>query len=150
MITVAQTTTINSLLEATGSLQLPDGNVTFAGSTPWKVGTLTVVTSVAALRTFTFVAGLEYIMTADFVSTQGGMTSVDRCAYVSGTPGTKALLTLQSGATQDVGFANPTDIDSNNGQKIFTFHGTVTTTFNWTADVLDILAAGATPHVIGG
>ena len=125
------TITLNSLLSATGILTLPNGAVMFAGTAGFTVGTLTN-TSINANRIITFHAAATYTVTSSFSTVN---PSTARFSYVSSSPGTYAIFILQSGASQDVSFTDPTDIDSSAGVTIFTFRGTVTTTLNWTATV---------------
>lgn len=135
-ITAAITVTINSVLVLSGTLTLPNAAVTFAGSSGFTVANLTN-TSLTLTRIFTFAAGKTYTITTDWSNV--GTTSAIKQTIKSSVGGTKALITLQSGATHDLAYADPTDIDSSGGQKIFSYKGTITTTTNWTTQVRDLI-----------
>jgi hypothetical protein len=124
------TVTITNAFTA-GTLTLPNGAATFAGS-GFTVGTLTN-TALGITRTHTFASSQTYNITGRFENV--GATSTIRQLIKASTPGTKAIITLKLGATQDLGYADPTDIDSSLGQQIFTFRGTVTTSNNWTTTI---------------
>ncbi len=65
---------------------------------------------------------------------------------------TKAIFNLENTAQQQVEYVSPTNIDSsgNNGvgspikQTIYTFNGTVTTTFNWGTGIAPVPSTAAT------
>lgn len=131
-IEISNTTTItnNSLLTVSNSLTyLLASVVTFAGTSPWYTTNFFILTSNNINHTL--VATKEYIVTTYFESI--ATTSALKDSLVSSVPGTKAIFTLNYGATQNVGYTNATDIDSSRGQTIWTFNGVVTTTFNWNA-----------------
>lgn len=50
------------------------------------------------------------------------------CSTVAGT---KAILNLQPGATQDNGYLSATDVDSSGGVTIWTYKGVLTREINW-------------------
>lgn len=58
-------------------------------------------------------------------------TAASHSGFVSSSSGTQRLLTLQSGATQDVAYGKATDINSSSGQTIFTYKGTLSNSSNW-------------------
>lgn len=129
-ISISGTTTItnNSRLTLTNTLTYASGSViTFAGTEGWTTNSFYILTSNNISHVL--VATKEYIVTTYFESIS--TTNSLKDSLISATPGTKAIFTLNYGATQNVGFTNATDIDSSRGQTIWTFNGVVTTTFNW-------------------
>jgi len=127
-MTVAQTLTINSLLTVTDTFTLPNGAVTFAGSAGFTINILTM-TSLTVSRIFTLTQTNTYrVNTA--ISTVGTTTAI-RCTFISSHASNKVPLILGPGATQDLGFCDPTRIDSSGGQTLFTYKGTITTCINW-------------------
>jgi len=127
-ISAATTVTINGLLTVTGTLTLPNAATTFGGTAGWTVGTLTN-SALGAARIVTLVSANTYTVTTA-MNIAGASTSAKLNIVVS-TPGTKAILTLNPGATQKLIFVYPTDIDSSLGQPIFTYTGTIVTCYNW-------------------
>ena len=130
ILSATLTLTINSLLSISGNLTYNSGTIiTCAGTSGWTAANFFILTSnnishvLASGKTYTVTTYFESIAT----------TSSLKDSLISGTPGTKAIFTLNYGATQNVGYTNATDIDSSRGQTIWTFNGTVTTTFNWNA-----------------
>lgn len=123
----AATVTLNSKLYST-LLTYPNANVTWAGSYGFDVGSF-LMPSMSAARTITFAANVEYKVNTALTLNQPYSTKVLSLQSSSG--GTKALFTLGPGATQDVAWVNPTDIDSSRGQTIFTYKGTIATSFGW-------------------
>ena len=126
ILTAALTLTINSLLTATGTLTLPNAAVTFAGSSGFTVGTLTN-TTITATRIYTFTAARTYTVTTAFTTVSAAAQTV-RFTF---TAASSCNFILGPGATQDVGFLDPTNLNSASGQTIFTYHGTITTSPNW-------------------
>lgn len=123
------TVTLLSALHVSAAMSLPNSNVTFSGAFDIDVGTLTTNITNTANRTLTLVAGQTLTINTAF--TIAVAATLTRWLIVSSTGGTKANLTLVNGATQDVGFVNPTDIDSSRGQQIFSYKGVITTCINW-------------------
>lgn len=97
----------------------------FGGSNGFTIRTFNCPTSG---KTFTFAAGKTYTITNE-ISIAG--TASAHGAFVSGTPGTKAIVTLNQGASEDLGFCDATDIDSGNGKTILTYKGNVSSSTNW-------------------
>lgn len=129
-VTCAYTATItnNSLLTINNNLTYSSGTViTFAGTHGWTTKNFYILTSNNISHTL--VAGKTYTVTTYFESI--ATTSALKDSLISSIPGTKAIFTLNYGATQNVGYTNAVDIDSSLGQTIWTFNGVVTTTFNW-------------------
>lgn len=93
----------------------------------FSVGTLTSSTSGSSAN-ITLTASHTYtINTAITINTT---TSAGRVGFVSSIPGTKVILTLQQGATQDLSFVNFTDINASLGKTICTYKGTIVTSNN--------------------
>lgn len=143
-LTVAATHTINSLLTVTGTLTLPNAATTFAGTAGFTVGTLANTTIATSARTVTLVSAKTYTVTT--AMNLAGATTTLKLNLVVSTPGTKAILTVQLGATQGVAFVFPTDIDSSLGQSIYTFMGTIVTSYNWGV----VLTSGNITTTTGG
>ena len=101
--------------------------VTMSGSFGWTTANFYILTSNNISHTL--VATKTYTVTSYFESI--ATTSSLKHSLISSSPGTKAIFTLNYGATQNVGYTNATDIDSSLGQTIWTFNGVVTTTNNW-------------------
>lgn len=142
-ITAASTHTLNSLLSVAGSLNLPNASVVFDGTDGWTVETLSNDAPNAA-RTLTLAAGKTYTMTA--AMNLRGASTANKWSLVSGTPGTKVMLTLGYGATQSANFVYPTDMDSSLGQAIYTHTGTIATSYNWS----NLLGYGGIIPDVGG
>jgi hypothetical protein len=126
-ITAAITMTINSSITVT-TLNLPNAAFTTAGS-----GTLNITdlrfTAYTATRIITLSNSGTVNITGSYVT--NGTTSSIRQTIKSSVNVFKATLTLAYGATQFIGYTDPTDIDSSQGQQIFTYQGSITTTNNW-------------------
>lgn len=125
-LTAAVTITINSLLTVTGTLTMPNAAVTFAGSAGWTVATFTN-TTITATRIWTFTAARTYTVTTAFTTVHAAAQTV-RFTF---TAASSTNFVLGPGATQDVGFVDPTNLNASTGQAIFTYHGVVTTSPNW-------------------
>lgn len=128
-VNATSTITLLSALAVTTFNMPGTVNVTFVGAFDVTFGTIQTTGAFGATRTLSLVAGQNYRITTSFGPVTNPTTS-SRFAIVSGTPGTKAKLTLQPGATQDLAFVNFTDIDASLGQPIFSYKGAVTTSFN--------------------
>lgn len=127
--TQSGTLTINSLLSISGTLTLGSVDIVIDGTSGFTCGTLSMTTTLTVARSLTLAAGKTYTINTQFTIT--GATNSFRYTIKSGTPGTKAILTLSNSATQNIGYTNATDIDSNAGQTVYSFNGVITTTFNW-------------------
>ena len=122
---VSRTYTLTSLLSA-NEIWLGAAGCTFAGTGGFTTGVLAAY--VTGTANWTLVANVTYTVTEAIVLLAAG----DVVATMkSGTPSTKAILTVQAGALQRVENVNVTDIDSSGGQAMYTL-GTVTTSTNWT------------------
>jgi len=127
IVTASITLTLNSVLNVT-TFTLPNTNITFAGTGGFSIGTLTN-TLYTATRTITYVNGVTYTITGSYTTV--GVTPTIRQTIQSASAGNKFILTLQSGATQFIGFTDITDGDSSQGQQIFSYSGVITNTLNW-------------------
>jgi hypothetical protein len=103
--------------------------INWLGSSGWSTGTL--------LNSFTggtlsLTSGITYTVRSA-INFTGGTFATRPLIRASLTNSTKAILTLNQGATQTMVYVNGTDIDSsqNDGQTIWTFGGVITRTVNW-------------------
>ena len=129
-ITISGSTTItnNSSLSITAVLAYALGSVvTFAGTHGWTTATFDIQTSSNVNHILK--AGLTYTITTNFISI--ATTNSNKDTIKSNSAGVQAILTLNYGATQTVGFTNATDIDSSLGQTIYTANGTLSNATNW-------------------
>jgi hypothetical protein len=125
---VSGTITNNSLLTATGSLIYSLGStVSFLGTAGWTVATFDIQTSSNVSHILK--AGVTYTITTNFISI--ATTNANKDTLRSDTPGVQAILTLNQGANQSVGFTNATDINSSLGQAIYVANGTLSNATNW-------------------
>ena len=128
-LAAALTVTINSPLSIAGTLTLPNAAVTFAGSAGWTCGTLTN-TTITATRIYTFTAGRTYTVTVIWQTIHAALQTV-RFTF---TASSSCNFVLGPGASQDVGFVDPTNMDASTGQKIFSYHGVISSSPNWAND----------------
>lgn len=98
--------------------------VTWAGTGNITCGTLNLNSN----GNFTLIAGKSFTINTAFTSIAG--TSAAHTPIKSSVGGTKAILTLTQGASQNLGFVNFTDIDASLGKTIGTFNGTIATSNN--------------------
>ena len=128
--TAGGTATFNNTggLTTTGTMTLPNGAFTFAGSSGFSVGTMTTATLTAS-RTHTLTFGRTYTVTTALANV--GTTAAILQSIVSSSPGNKVVFNLQAGATCDLIYCNPTDIDSSGGREIITTRGVITNSTNW-------------------
>lgn len=124
----AATCTLNSLLDVAADIQysLATGFI-FAGAYGFRCATLTHNAS-ATGRVITLSAGAEYFVTSSLDLISGAATS--KPSIKSGTPGTRAKLTLSQGVTIDSAYCDFTDIDAGNGATICTYNGVVSNCIN--------------------
>lgn len=149
-ITNGQTFTLNNTLginAPSATLTLPNAALTINGTAGFDVGALTTASIATSTKTHTLHYGNTYRVRSAISNL--GATAIIRHAIVSDTPGSKVALTVDSGATMDLLFCDPTDVDSSGGQKIFTCRGTVTTSTNWTTTVTDLATGGALNPING-
>ena len=100
--------------------------ITFSGAYNVTAGTMSFTGTGA--KNLTLVANQTYTVTSAMTMTGGA--SAARISVLSSSLGTKAILTLQQGATQNLSFVNFTDIDASLGKTICTFNGTIATSNN--------------------
>lgn len=117
-----------SHLTATGTLSIAQGHtLNFINTTNgFTVGGITVNGGTLILAP----APVVYTMTTNMATTNATLAAkgLIRCATVNGT---KAILNLSNGATQDNGYLSATDVDSSGGRSIWTYKGILTRTINW-------------------
>lgn len=101
--------------------------VTFNGTNGFSIGTLKYVGGSTA--GVSFKSNNTYIITNIFSTTTA--TAAVPWVLSASTGGVQAIVTLNQGATQNIGFINPTDIDSSKGQTIWDFRGTLSNATNW-------------------
>ncbi len=123
-VNTSATITINSLLSISGTLNTGILNVTFTGTSGWTAGTFTFTTGDDVLK-----SGNTYTVTSSFTVTG---TAANNGSLTSSSGGSDAIFTLQQGATQDVGFCSATDMDSGNGQTVWSYKPTtLSSNINW-------------------
>ena len=121
----APTATITSLLTITGTLTLSSGSTcAFAGTAGFTCSNLIGGASGLA-QILTLQAGITYTATSALTVNGTRIGLMQTITSSSGVGGTKAILTLNSGATCKV-LSNFTRIDASAGKTISTFNGTVT------------------------
>jgi hypothetical protein len=120
--------TINQPLLVTNNLTLL-GTSTFTGSAGWTCANLLCST---AASTLTLANNTTYRTTTS-ASLLG--TSGSRITMISNLAASRSIWTLDYGANQSLTYVNGTRIDSSQGQTVWTFGGTVSTTppatLNW-------------------
>jgi hypothetical protein len=125
-IDIGSNTTVTLLSNFNVTTMNLNNTTTFVGAYNISCGTLTSAATIAA--TYTFVS-TQTLSISTAITCVG--TAAAKISFVASSAGNKAIVTLAYGATQNVGFANATDIDSSLGQTIWTRKGTITTTNNW-------------------
>ncbi len=124
--TAGTASTIN--INATGfNLDTYLGNVSqsFGGSEGFTMQTFS---SPTAGKTFVFKAGKTYTINKE-ISIIG--TAASHTLLKSDSPGTKAIVTVSQGTSEDLGFCDATDIDSSLGKTVLTYKGNRSNTLNW-------------------
>lgn len=134
-VLTSMTITLNSTLELSGTWTLGNFNLTMAGTAGFTCGTFSLTTALTQVRTLTLISGITYNITTQFTVT--GATNALRYTINSDNPGTRAILTLDPAANQNVVYVNATDIDSSLGQTIYSFNGVLNNATNW-----DLLVPG--------
>lgn len=117
------TLTLNSLLNISGTLTITTVSIVFDGSSGWTTANFVVTTGNNTLK-----SGLTYTVTSNFSCT-GTAANTGQLSW-SASP-TKAIFILQQGATQDIERLEVLGLDSTAGQTLWTYKGTITTSFNW-------------------
>lgn len=114
------------------TLNCPNVAHSYAGTQGWIANTFGPTANLSAARTITLAAGTEYKISAAFtLGTRATASNTLSIVGSDGTHATLAKLTLQNGATQDVSYTNPTDIDSSLGQTIYDYKGSQSNSLNW-------------------
>jgi hypothetical protein len=122
------TVTINSLLTVLSNLTL-NGTTVFAGTSGWTCANLlcSAISSVIVLQnsvTYTTTTSVNMLATAASPITMRSNTPTV----------TRAIWTLNQGATQSIVYVNGQGVDSNAGQTVWTFGGNILTSLiplNW-------------------
>jgi hypothetical protein len=83
----------------------------------------------AKIGTVTLTSGVSYNIENYFESLVSN--NLSKSLMQSSTPGVSAILTLDTGASQRIGYLNAADIDSSLGQKIWSFESTLENATNW-------------------
>lgn len=118
------TFTINATGFSIGTF-ITTSNPTFTGTEGCSFGTYSCTT---AGTTHTFQSTDTYIITTA-LNLLG--TAASNLTFKSGTASSAAKVTLNYGASLDVGHVTATDIDSSDGRTIWNYKGTLTRTTNW-------------------
>jgi len=123
VIFIAGTITLNSLLRV-GVQLYPAGAITLAGSFGFTCVNFFMGSSL------TLPPSIVNTITGSMICTVGTLAarSLIQCSTVAGT---KAILNLSPGATQDNGYLSNTDVDSSGGVTIWTYKGVLTREVNW-------------------
>jgi hypothetical protein len=126
--TNVNTITQNALNTINNSLTL-SGNNTFTGSAGWTCANLLCSTANA---TQTLQNSVTYTTTT---SASMLATAIQPITMTSNLAASRSIWTLNPGANQSLVYVNGTRIDSSQGQPIWTFGGTISTTppatLNW-------------------
>jgi hypothetical protein len=120
---------LNNQLVCSNALTIDNSQVTFSGTDgTFDVYYLNLNSSGTVARNPRLVSTKTYRVRAGFTS-QGTLAFPITLSAV--TPGSKAIFTVDPGATIDLGFVNATDINSSLGKKIYSYRGTLSNTDNW-------------------
>lgn len=125
-ITISTTSTItnNSLLTGTGTLTTSSINASFLGTAGFTFANYSMTTGDNILKSTN-----TYTITTNITATG---TAANNGSFTSSTGGSQAILTLNQGATQDIGFCSATDITSAAGQTIWSYKPTtLSNATNW-------------------
>lgn len=137
---------LSSSLYSTGTMSITSNNsYAFTGSSGFNVSRLiTTSTTNTSLRTITYQSGVTYSV-RDNISLISS-TNANRLRFISSSSGNRAIFILGKDATQNIGYVNATDIDSNAGQTIWSFGSVLSNTLNW--NDLDARSAGGSSTFI--
>ena len=124
--TAASTIILNSIFTVGGTATSTQ-SIIYSGTSGFDYYNFT--SGVTNTRTYTFVSGVNYRIRNSILSVGG--TNASRNTFNSSTPGTKATLTVDQGATIDLQYLNVTDIDSSLGREMYTRNGVLNNTLNW-------------------
>jgi hypothetical protein len=100
------------------------GGVTFTGAAGWVCANL--VSTISSANNITLQQLITYRTTLQAFITGG--TSGVRTTIISSGASTRAIWTLDQGASQSLIYVNGTRIDSSQGQTVWTFGGLISTT----------------------
>lgn len=109
------------------TIAIGGGTTVINGTNGFTVGSFSYIG--AATNSLSLKSGNTYIITTAFSTTTA--TASIPWNIISSTGGVQAILTVNSGASQNIGFVNATDIDSSAGQTIQDFRGTLSNATNW-------------------
>lgn len=112
---VCQSASIFRITNTNGNTCTIDGRIAFAGLRITNLVTVTLTNDIIITKS------IECVGTAATILN-----------IISNSPGTQRKITVQPNATIDIGFTNPTDINSGNGKTVYSFRNTaITNTINW-------------------
>lgn len=143
VITVTNVTglTLNNQLVCSDALTIENSQVTFSGTDgTFDVYYLNLNSTGTTARNPRLVATKTYRVRAGFTS-QGTLAFPITLSSTIG--GSKAIFTVDPGATIDVGFVNATDINSSLGKKIYSYKGVFSNTDNWAVLPTDPILGGS-------
>ena len=130
--------TLNSLFSINGTMTLSISTI-FAGTAGFSVATL-IASGTGLIHQL--VSTVTYTINTAFTCTTA--TSASRVLFRSTTPGVQAILTVQPGATIDLGFVNATDINSSLGRTVYSYRGAFSNTLNWSLLPVDVTTTAFT------
>ncbi|HXU28671.1 MAG TPA: hypothetical protein VN698_15690, partial [Bacteroidia bacterium] len=125
--------TLNSALNATGTMSYSSNNLTFAGSFGWTVGSFVMTTLAGAQMVLQ--AGNTYVVNNN-INVTG--TSASHNKIISSSGSVRAILTINRSASQTIKYCDGTWIDSSGGRQVRTYKGTISNTINWTNHITDL------------
>ena len=132
---------LNNKLTCLGTLTFGISNTTFSGTDgTFDTYNLVFGSDGAASRTTALVSTKTYRVRQSLTCTQA--TNTFRISLRSTIATSQTIFTLDPGATIDVGFVDPTDIDSSLGRPIYSYRGVFANTLNW-----NLLPTDVTPKV---
>jgi hypothetical protein len=123
-VSAGHTVTQNVLNTINNNLTL-NGSATFAGTAGWVCANL--VSTAAGTFTVTLQQAVTYRTRLQAFIT-GGVSGAARTTIISSGASTRAIWTLDQGASQSLIYVNGTRIDSSQGQTVWTFGGLISTT----------------------
>jgi hypothetical protein len=120
---------LNNQLVCSNALTIENSQVIFSGTNgTFDVYYLNLNSTGTTARNPRLVATKTYRVRAGFTS-RGTLAFPITLSSTVG--GSKAIFTVDPGATLDVGFVNATDINSSLGKKIYSYKGVFSNTDNW-------------------
>jgi len=126
-ISTTDTLTITGSFNVIGTMTVPSATVTFGGTGTVTVANLQSIT--AGASTASINPSLTNFIITNSVTCA---STIPGTSYIvkSSIAGTRAKLTLQAGATCNIGYYTFTDIDASGGRPIYTFGGIVNNCLN--------------------